>query len=187
LVQGNDGNLYGVTAYGGQVASHDGAQGGTVFKVTPEGIETILHRFAGSDGESPVGGLIQGSDSNFYGTTDGGNTTLGTIFMVTPEGAEKTLYNFSDSDSNAAFPLASLMQGSDGNFYGTTSGGGANLSGTAFQLTPAGVFTLLYSFPQSSVPGPDTNLVQASNGNLYGASFYGGAYSRGYFFGLVPK
>jgi uncharacterized repeat protein (TIGR03803 family) len=185
LVQGSDGNFYGVTNSGGEVVSHDGTEGGTVFKVTPEGIETVLHRFTGSDGASPLAGLIQGSDGNFYGTTSVGNTGSGTVFELTPEGVETTLHSFSGSDG--ASPQASLIQGSDGNFYGTTSGGETNVSGTAFQLTPAGVLTVLYSFPGSSVPGPDTNLVQASDGNLYGASFYDGAYNRGYFFGLVLK
>lgn len=159
---------------------------GTVFKVTPEGIETILHRFSGPDGQFPVG-LIQGGDGNFYGTTSGGNTSYGTLFRVTPEGVETTLYTLNPAGGDGAFPGANLMQGNDGNFYGTTTGGGKNESGTMFQLTPAGVETVLYSFPKSSVPGPDTNLVQASDGNLYGASFYGGTYDEGYFFSLVLK
>jgi uncharacterized repeat protein (TIGR03803 family) len=186
LIQGSDGNFYGVTYDGGAGVVHPmGSYGGTVFKVTPEGIETILHRFSGPDGQSPQAGLIEGSDGNFYGTTSLGIGALGTVFELTPEGVETTLYTFSGSDG--AYPVASLIQGSDGNFYGTTSNGGTNVSGTAFQLTPAGVLTVLYSFPKSSVPGPDTNLVQGSDGNLYGASFYGGAYNRGYFFGLVLK
>jgi uncharacterized repeat protein (TIGR03803 family) len=188
LVQGSDGNFYGVTELGGLSSPvvNNTTTCGTVFKVTPEGIETILHRFSGPDGQYPEAGLIQGSDGNFYGTTSGNNTSSGTVFRVTPEGAETTLYTFNPANGvDGAAPLASLIQGSDGNFYGTTSGGGTNLSGTAFQLTPSGVETVLYSFPKSSVPGPDTNLVQASDGNLYGASFYGGTYDEGYFFSLV--
>jgi uncharacterized repeat protein (TIGR03803 family) len=106
----------------------------------------------------------------------------GTVFKVTPEGVETILHRFSGADG--AVPNA-LVQGSDGNFYGTTSAGGKSLSGTMFQLTPAGVVTVLYSFPKSSVPGPDTNLVQGSDGSFYGASFYGGAHGRGYFFKLI--
>ena len=187
LVQGTDGNFYGVTELGGLPSPvvHNTTTCGTVFKVTPEGIETILHRFSGPDGQYPEAGLIQGSDGNFYGTTSGNNTSFGTVFRVNPEGIETTLYTFSGSDGDS--PLAALTQGSDGNFYGTTAGGGMNEGGTMFQLTPAGVVTVLYSFPNSSEPGPDTNLVQGSDGNLYGASFYGGTYAKGYFFSLVLK
>jgi uncharacterized repeat protein (TIGR03803 family) len=197
LVQGSDGNFYGVTELGGLPSPvvHNTTTCGTVFKVTPEGIETILHRFSGPDGQYPEAGLIQGSDGNFYGTTSGGNTTFGTVFRVTPEGAETTLYTFNPVvDSDGSFPEAGLTQGSDGNFYGTTSGGGMNQGGTMFQLTPAGVVTVLYSFPNTSgtfegtqLPGPepDTNLVQGSDGNFYGGTDQNGAYNRGYFFKLI--
>jgi uncharacterized repeat protein (TIGR03803 family) len=195
LVQGGDGNFYGVTSSGGRgVSGSNGFLGGTVFKITPEGTETILHRFSGPDGESPQAGLIQGSDGNFYGTTDSGTNSLGTVFKLTPEGVETTLYSFSGSDG--AFPYASLIQGSDGNFYGTTGGGGTNEGGTMFQLTPAGIVTVLYSFPNTSgeyagtqLPGaePNTNLMQGSDGNLFGTTFEDGAYDRGYFFRLALK
>jgi uncharacterized repeat protein (TIGR03803 family) len=192
LVQGSDGNFYGVTALGGLPSPvvNNTTTCGTVFKVTPEGVETILHRFSGPDGQGP-NGLIQGSNGNFYGTTDGANTTFGTVFKITPEGAETTLYTFNPAvDGDGAIPAAGLTQGSDGNFYGTTSGGGKNEGGTMFQLTPAGVETVLYSFPNFPKstypdPSPDTNLIQGSDGNLYGATYSGGAYDEGYFFKLV--
>jgi uncharacterized repeat protein (TIGR03803 family) len=185
LVQGSDGNFYGVTALGGLQAP-DVMVGtcGTVFEVTPEGVETILHRFSGPDGQLPQGGLIQGSDGNFYGTTSGGTTTFGTVFKVTPQGVETTLYTFSGSSpSNAAVPTNALTQGTDGNLYGTTLSGGMNDGGTMFQLTPGGVVTVLYSFPNTS--GPNTNLVQGSDGNFYGGTEGNGAYNRGYFFKLI--
>jgi uncharacterized repeat protein (TIGR03803 family) len=185
LVQGSDGNFYGVTALGGLQAP-DVMVGtcGTVFEVTPEGVETILHRFSGPDGQLPQAGLIQGSDGNFYGTTSGGNTTFGTVFKVTPQGVETTLYTFSGSTpSNAATPTNALTQGTDGNFYGTTLNGGMNEGGTMFQLTPGGVVTVLYSFPNTS--GPNTNLLQGNDGNFYGGTERNGAYDRGYFFKLI--
>ena len=199
LLQGSDGNFYGVTELGGLPSPvvMDTTTCGTVFKVTPEGIETILHKFSGPDGCSPLAGLIQGSDGDFYGTTSGGTTSAasaGTVFRITPEGVETTLYTF--SGSGGANPFASLIQGSDGNFYGTTKGGGKNFGGTMFQLTPAGAVTVLYSFPNTSgtsegtqLPGagPDTNLVQGSDGSLYGATQQNGAYNRGYFYRLVLK
>jgi uncharacterized repeat protein (TIGR03803 family) len=184
LLQGSDGNLYGTDPFGGPASC------GNVFKVTPEGVETTLHTFAGSDGCAPVGGLIQGSDGNIYGTTRGGGQpppgeTAGTVFKITPEGALTSLYAFSGSGNI----LAGLVQASDGNFYGTTTGGGTNGVGTAFQITPAGVLTVLCSFATSSGAPlgaqPSTNLVQGSDGNLYGATFEGGAYNRGYLFKVV--
>ena len=193
LAQGSDGNFYGVTQLGGLPSPvvNNITTCGTVFKVTPEGVETILHRFSGPDGQSP-NGLIQGSDGNFYGTTVGDNTSSGTVFKIAPDGAETTLYAFNPgaADGDGGFPEAGLIQGRDGNFYGTTSGGGKNFGGTMFQLTPSGVETVLYSFPKFPNttfpnPNPDTNLVQGSDGNLYGATFYGGAYDLGYFFKLV--
>jgi uncharacterized repeat protein (TIGR03803 family) len=185
LLQGTDGNFYGVTALGGLQAPDvmDGTCG-TVFEVTPEGVETILHRFSGPDGQSPAAGLIQGNDGNFYGTTTGGNTTFGTVFKVTPQGVETTLYIFSPSSPSTPFdPTNALTQGTDGNLYGTTSGGGMNQGGTMFQLTPEGAVAVLYSFPKTS--GPNTNLVQGSDGNFYGGTALNGAYNRGYFFKLI--
>jgi uncharacterized repeat protein (TIGR03803 family) len=197
LIQGSDGNFYGTTFAGGGVN-----KAWTVFRLTPQGVATTLYSFSGSfnystgestDGAGPGGQLIQGSDGNFYGVTleggvnvntgKGGPLYGGTVFKVTPEGVETILHSFSGA-ADGAVPNA-LVQGSDGNFYGTTSAGGKSLSGTMFQLTPAGVVTVLYSFPKSSVPGPDTNLVQGSDGSFYGASFYGGAHGRGYFFKLI--
>lgn len=156
---------------------------GVVFKVTPEGVETIL--LSGPDGAYPNAPLIQGSDGNIYGTSEGGDH--GTVFEITPEGLVSTIYAFSGG-SDGCGPAIGLSQGSDGNFYGTTAGCGENMGGTVFGLTPAGVLTVLYSFPLSLEglhPNPGTNLVQGSDGNLYGTTEDSGAYSRGSFFRLV--
>ena len=108
----------------------------------------------------------------------------GTVFLkLTPQGVETTLYTFSGPDG--AGPSAGLIQGSDGNFYGTTAVGGANDGGTAFQLTPTGIVSVLFSFTKSSDPA--TNLVQGSDGDLYGTTYGGGAYDRGYFFKLIVQ
>jgi uncharacterized repeat protein (TIGR03803 family) len=206
LIQGSDGNFYGVTFEGGlpipgtaQPNTFVPDYGGTVFKVTPQGVETILHRFAaGADSEGPSAGLIQGSDGNFYGTTSGGNfdsistaaavnTNSGTVYQITPAGAESILHTFSPSGSEGSLPEAQLAEGSDGNFYGTAVSGGADGGGTAFQITPAGAVTVLYSFPLAAMHGaaPDTNLIQGSDGNFYGATEALGAHNEGYFFRLV--
>ena len=101
-----------------------------------------LYSFNGSDGSLPFAGLVQGSDGNFYGTTvQGGVIALcaggcGTVFKITPGGSLTTLYSFSYSDG--ATPYAGLVQGSDGNFYGTTPYGGASGYGTVFKITADG-------------------------------------------------
>ena len=128
LIQGTDGNFYGTTIAGGNLIDSCGNKGcGTVFKMTPRGTLSTLYKFCSqlycADGFGPEGGLVQGADGNFYGTTYlGGPTGLGTVFKITPGGALTTLYSFC-SRSNCAdgsAPEAGLVQGSDGNFYGTT-------------------------------------------------------------------
>jgi uncharacterized repeat protein (TIGR03803 family) len=195
LIQGSNGNFYGLAGQGGLPCGDamDPVGCGVVFEVTPDGIETIVHKFSGPDGAGPSD-LIQGSDGNFYGTSCCGGVGIGgAVFELTPEGVETTLYLFSATQStmaNDGLGPNGLTQGSDGNFYGTTSGGGKYFEGTMFQLTPARVETVLYSFPMFPKtlfpdPFPSTNLVQGSDGNFYGATLYGGAYDEGYFFKLV--
>jgi uncharacterized repeat protein (TIGR03803 family) len=148
LTQGSDGNLYGTTPFGGANS------GGIVFRITPAGVETVLHAFgSAADGAQPFTGVVQGKDGNFYGTTSAGGDAscpggCGIVFRITPAGAESALYLFTASANSGAQPPqpASLLQGSDGNFYGTTSNGGQFALGTVFKLTPAGVATVLYSF-----------------------------------------
>ena len=170
LVQGSDGNFYGTTYVGG--ANGDG----TVFKTTPSGTLTTLYSFAGSDGDTPVAGLVQSRDGNFYGTTSaGGVNDGGTVFKITPSGTLTTLYSFAGNGSDGANPFAELVQGSDGNFYGTTLSGGENNDGTVFKITPSGTLTTLYSFAGSDGDQAYAGLVQGSDGNFYGTTYAGGA------------
>jgi YVTN family beta-propeller protein/uncharacterized repeat protein (TIGR03803 family) len=192
LVQAG-GNFYGTTELGGAA---NGGQG-TVFKITPGGTLTTLYSFCSqsgcTDGYLPYAGLIQGTDGNFYGTTLlGGANLYGTVFKITPGGTLTTLYSFcSQSGCTDGFePQAGLVQGTDGNFYGTTSFGGANGEGTVFRITPSGALTTLYSF--CSQPGcadgeaPYAGLIQASDGNFYGTTLSGGANGHGTVFGITP-
>jgi uncharacterized repeat protein (TIGR03803 family) len=123
-----------------------------VFKITPTGTLTTLHSFDctnrfGPEGCFPVAGLIQASDGNFYGTTRfGGAAGRGTVFRITPAGAFTTLRSF-DCATEGCGPNASLLQASDGNFYGTTEFGGAAGGGTIFKITlPDTTLTTLHSF-----------------------------------------
>jgi uncharacterized repeat protein (TIGR03803 family) len=178
LVQGTDGNFYGTTLSGGTGFS------GTIFKVTPAGVLTTLHSFCFSpgctDGSNPYAGLIQASNGNFYGTTYNGSTP-GTIFEITTNGALTTIYSFCSTGvcEDGALPQAGLIQANNGNFYGTTSSGGAHSEGTVFQVTPAGLLKTLYSFCSKTncTDGysPVSGLIQATDGNFYGTAFQGGA------------
>ncbi|MDQ6765102.1 MAG: hypothetical protein M3Z22_03245, partial [Verrucomicrobiota bacterium] len=165
VVQGADGNIYGTTVDGG--TGH-----GTVFRVSPTGAFTVLYRFSGQgDGGEPEGNLIEGADGNFYGTTLGGQT-LGTVFKITPAGVLTTLYTFTgDGAADGAYPDNGVIQGSDGNFYGTTSGGGFSTGlGTIFQLTPHGVLKTLYHFTGGNDASGPNRLVQAADGSFYGTT-----------------
>ena len=95
---------------------------------------TNLYSFTGgSGGANPEAGLVQGSDGNFYGTTDyGGTGGWGTVYRISSSGSFTNLHSFNGSDG--AYPYAAPVQGSDGNFYGTTEGGTSN-NGTVFQLS----------------------------------------------------
>jgi uncharacterized repeat protein (TIGR03803 family) len=184
LVQATDGNFYGTTFGGGA----NGA--GTVFKITPGGMLTTLHSFAGypTDGGNPLAALVQATDGNFYGTTPYGGaseafcggfgTGCGTVFKITPGGTLTTLHSFDHGGGNT--PFGALIQATNGNFYGTTSAGGANGGGTLFEITPGGTLTTLYNFcAQSNCTdgfAPTGAVLQASDGNFYGTTQYGGSY-----------
>jgi uncharacterized repeat protein (TIGR03803 family) len=187
-VQATDGNFYGTTLYGGAYGDGDSFENnyGTVFKITPGGALTTLHSFDGTDGSNPVG-LVQATDGNLYGTTEtGGAYGYGTVFKITPQGSLSTLYNFC-SQANCADgsePTSALVQATNGSFYGTTNGGGANKDGTVFKITTRGVLTTLLSFDSNDGALPN-GLVQASDGNLYGTTFDGGANAYGTLFEIT--
>lgn len=187
LTLGNDGNFYTTAANGGEFEM------GTILRVTPSGALAVLHNFCQLngciDGANPAitQPLIQGSDGNFYGLTVNGGTGVqctgglcGTAFKMTPVGVFTTLYSFCDQVNcpDGTSPN-SLIQATDGNFYGTTYEGALNDSGTVFRLTPSGVLTTLYEFCQNYPSCPDgqgpNSIFQSTDGNLYGTTAYGGA------------
>jgi len=171
LVQASDGNFYGTTVAGGT------SDWGTVFKITPSGTLTTLHSFDGADGGSPWAALVQASDGNFYGTTALGGVGYGTVFKITPAGSPTTLYSFCQQGGGCAdgtSPHGALVQGSDRNLYGTTTGGGAGGHGTVFRITTDGTLTTLHSFNGLDGGEPVAALLQASDGNFYGTTLLGG-------------
>jgi uncharacterized repeat protein (TIGR03803 family) len=188
LVWASDGNFYGTTASGGT------ADSGTIYKIAPDGSFTSLYTFClgfpkCTDGSDPSGGLIQGRDGNFYGTTAAGGTNgycgniqCGTIFKITPNGTLSTIYDFcaQTNCTDGSEPFAAMIQGRDGTLYGTTYNGGTTNQGTVFNITLDGTFVTVYSFcpqfpscPTGKSPG---TLLQASDGNFYGEAGSGGAY-----------
>ena len=176
LVQGTDGNFYGTTTNGGANCSAPGC--GTVFKITSAGTLTTLYSFCAqtscTDGSSPNGGLVQGVDGNFYGTTTYGGSTAcnaghgcGTVFKITSGGKLTTLHSFAGQPADGSFPEGGLVQGPDGNLYGTTQSGGAYNFGIAFKIAPSGTFTLLHSFDNTEGASPNGGLITVPSGYYY--------------------
>ena len=174
LVLGLDGKFYGTTTT-------------TIFRVSASGVLETLHTFSDiPDGGNPLGGLIQGSDCNFYGTTLGGGPTAnssGTVFRITPGGVYTVLYSFSSAAGapllNGHSPRVGLVQASNGKLYGATTRGGDYGWGTIFEVDLAGNCRVVYHLnnPNAKGGGPTTTLIQASDGNLWGTDSLGTLYA----------
>jgi len=179
---GTDGNLYGTNQDGGTGNS------GIVYKVTPAGVETVLHNFNGTtDGYDPGPTLVEAPNGLFYGVTTSSSPGYGTIYSVSSSGTFNVLHTFGGSDGE--YPHAGLTVGSDGNLYGGTSGGGANNWGVLFKITPSGTYTVLYNLCSQAYCGDgadiETALTLGPDGNLYGTTYRGGSYGAGAFFRLT--
>jgi uncharacterized repeat protein (TIGR03803 family) len=179
------GNLYGTTVVGGKLTCGPPDGCGTIFKVTPSGVQTVLHSFQGTDGAYPYAGVILDSAGNLYGTTaEGGANGGGTVFKLTPKGTLTVLHSFDFTDG--AYPLGGLVMDAAGNLYGTTSEYGAGGAGTVFKLTSAGVETVLHNFETTDGANPQTGLVADTGGYLYGTTAYGGTNGFGTVFKVAP-
>jgi uncharacterized repeat protein (TIGR03803 family) len=196
LTEGADGDFYGSTSSGGTPG------GGVIFKITADGLLTVLHNFCSldhcADGSDLYSTLIQGADGNFYGTTSYGGKSgrcpggCGTVFRISPGGKFQTLYRFDLSDG--AVPFGALTLGDDGNFYGVTIAGG-DLScmppygcGTIFRITPTGATTILHTFEKNEAGGAGA-LVLATDGNFYGETcgvINGKVVNNGTLFRMTP-
>lgn len=179
------GTLYGVTRAGGDPLGTGGCGTGgcgTVYKITSNGAETVLHAFGGdTDGKFPEAGLIMDPDGNLYGTTEsGGANGVGTVFKIDTTGTESVIYSFAGG-ADGANPASALVRGTIGDLYGTTLNGGLFVGsctsgcGTAFHIDPSGVKTTLVSFAGGSKgANPGGGLVRDSKGNFYGTTSLGG-------------
>jgi len=168
------GTLYGTTYQGGA------NNGGTVFRISTSGSETVLYSFKGGsgDGENPDAGLIN-VKGTLYGTTQsGGANDDGTVFSITPSGAETVLYSFKGGSGDGEYPYAGLLN-VKGTLYGATQKGGANDDGTVFKITTSGAEALLYSFKGGSDGEYPYGGLLNVKGTLYGTTSQGGGSYRG--------
>jgi uncharacterized repeat protein (TIGR03803 family) len=179
LALGADGNFYGTTFGGGGA----GCDCGTIFRITPSGTLTTLHAFQQTDGAFPFSGLTQASNGFFYGTVFGGGAHgVGTVIKMNAAGKVTTLYSFCSQPgcTDGADPFGNLIEGTDGNLYGTTEQGGASGLGTIFQITPAGAFKTLYSFRGADGLFPTAGVAQAAGAIYgYGMTSRGGKHGEG--------
>jgi uncharacterized repeat protein (TIGR03803 family) len=204
LIRASDGNFYGMTAAGGANG------GGTIFRVSQSGAYAVLHQFSGgAGGATPYGRLMQGSDGALYGTTQfgGGNLShcvsegcgAGTAFKITLSGSHSVLHAFTGSftpdltsPSRAASdgyrPAGGLLQASNGNFYGTTAGGGPHGGGTAFVILADGSYSQVFTFAGNAEgSSPTQTLIEGIDGNLYGTCQYGGVANKGAIFRMTIR
>jgi uncharacterized repeat protein (TIGR03803 family) len=172
LVQASNGHFYGTT-FGGGTGTNCIIGCGTVFEITPSGALSTLHNFNGTDGGNSFASLIQATDGNLYGTTNGNSVNtgavVGTIFKMTLGGTLSTLYDF--RNGGGEYPEGALVQGTDGNLYGTTTTGGSNFCGaigcgTVFKIT-TGLSPFVETIPTS---GGAARRVVIYGNNLKGAT-----------------
>lgn len=181
------GNLYGTTYAGGTfdqtgICNYSGC--GVVYKFDTAGNETPLYAFNGApDGQALVGGVVADASGNLYGTTAyGGVNGYGTVFMINASGVEKILQSFTGG-ADGGVPNAGLSIDSNGNLFGTTFAGGSSGLGTVFEVTAAGQFSTLYTFPDNAHGShPNAAMTLGTDGNLYGTTQYGGTSNRGTIF-----
>ncbi len=152
LCFGSDGNIYG-TSYSGS-----GNGPGTFFSMTTDGVATLLHTFGTADGIFHPGPVVQGRDGYFYGASGR------SMIRLSPSG-DLTTTMIVPASSPLSASGTPLTLGSNGNFYGVTTG-----QDTVFQLTSSGTVTVLLNLSNSYISGSPASVVQGSDGNFYGAT-----------------
>jgi uncharacterized repeat protein (TIGR03803 family) len=167
LVQATNGNFYG-TAGGGTYGY------GVVFRVTRTGVLSVLYNFDQGSTQDPNGPLVQGSNGSFYGTSNGGGSYAGSIWNITPNGAFTVLHALAGNGNEGFGPVAGLVQATDGEFYGTTFGGGTTTNGVIFRISSKGSFSVLHNFDGTGGGGPISTLGQHTSGVLYADTELGG-------------
>lgn len=133
--------------------------------------------------QSVRGNMLLANDGNIYFTSSAGGNGYGTVSRLAPDGTLSVVFAFVDGNDGYG-PFAGLIQGTDGNLYGTTYYGGTDHQGSVFKVTLAGQFTLLHEFTSNSndPKNPYAALVQAGDGFLYGTTRLGGSNGNGAIF-----
>jgi uncharacterized repeat protein (TIGR03803 family) len=182
LLLANDGTLYGTASAGGSSTACGDC--GTIFKIPPAGVFTLVHSFAGTDGWDPSSPLVEARDGNIYGTTtDGGGAGRGTIFRLTPAGVLTTIHEFALTEGMTP---NGLVQSDDGLLYGTTRGGGVYAVGTLFAIDLGGNVIHEWSFNGATGSGSSAGLTRHPDGALYGVGrFEGPSTGAGLSYGTV--
>lgn len=183
LILGADGNFYGTSQVGGTLGD------GTVFRITPAGVLTIVHSFDYTDGAYLYSPVVQGGDGLLYGTTSGGGQGPGVIFRVNPNtGAFSDLHEWTSTDLNdGKSPYAGLVAASDGNFYGATTLGantGNASNGTLFKIKSGGTYSIEHVFDYNDGSDEIATPMQHTNGKIYGLADRGGAHTDGVIYSL---
>jgi uncharacterized repeat protein (TIGR03803 family) len=191
LTWGGNGFFYGATSRGDLMGGAN--DNGTLFKMTPAGVLTTLVDFtdngATKKGAQPYGNLVLAGDGNLYGITlQGGTGENGTVFRLNPTtGALTTVVLFTggiSGNTRGMTPYPGLFLGAGGIMYGTTSGGGANATGTAFSITTGGTITTIADFGSSGTY-PYAGFVLGNDGLLYGSTVSGGVNDVGTLFKMT--
>jgi uncharacterized repeat protein (TIGR03803 family) len=185
VIADSQGNLYGATENGG-VNGY-----GTIFKLTPNGTETLVHVY-GPDplgGAYPYGPLVLDADGNIYGAAySGGGFGYGTVFRISPDGQQQILHSFNPNAGDGTAPTGGLVVDQHGNLYGTTTAGGTYNDGTVFEMTAKGAYRILYSFGANPNDGntPSSPVTVGADGDVYGVTLLGGSFNIGTAFKLTP-
>ncbi|HEY4114475.1 MAG TPA: choice-of-anchor tandem repeat GloVer-containing protein [Rhizomicrobium sp.] len=172
------GNVFGTTSQGGNTGCSHHLGCGTVFKIAPDGTETILTVFsARKNGRNPEAPPLIDPQGNLYGTTLHGSKrcsypreSCGTVFKIGLDGAESVLHHFRGGFDDGALPRdAALIMDKSENLYGVTLDGGDDHGGVIFEITSAGRESLLFNF-SISTNAPRGTLLRDGAGDLYGAA-----------------
>jgi uncharacterized repeat protein (TIGR03803 family) len=187
------GNLEGTTVAGGTggFCTSDGC--GIIYRLSST-TEKVLYNFTGgTDGFGPGGTVVFDRAGNSYGSTpDGGAYYEGVVYKLSRSGKYHVIHAFTGGKDGGVGSLGSLLLDKGGNIYGVTELGGANGSGTVFELSPISKnhykLTTLYAFKTGTDAAfPYGGLVADKSGNLFGTTYYGGAHGVGAVYELVRK
>jgi len=181
LLQGADGAFYGTTSLAGDIGE------GTLFRITANGADfRVLKHF---EGQSPSEQMVRGTDGTLYGAASNGQNRTGILYSVKPDGtAYATLATFGGWDRNGTDARGTMVQATDGVFYGTTHGGGNANQGVLFKVNADGTgYAVVKHFSGTNGTGPVGKLIQGRDGAFYGVTLHGGTYNGGTVYRILPN